>query len=155
MAFPVYKTASEALIDARRTAARLKSEVSQARAKMLAGDVTADLILTVVRGNLEAAKATFAEVAATPGIGAEAQRQYAGVPGLDIAAEFTAMANAVDATLSWLVANYPKDANGRLAVVVWDGTDGALAQVTFTPAQTAGLAALLADIDAAITTTGA
>lgn len=83
-----------------------------------------------------------------PGLAAYAQSQYNN-GALNIAAEFTLMFNAIDATLAWIETNLPKDGNGFLLISTL-GTNGPVDR-QFSQAETAGfrtqLAALLATIN--------
>lgn len=58
-------------------------------------------------------------LAATPGLAAYAQEQVNNAQ-LNIASEFSAMRTQIVATQDWLVANFPKAADGALAVYAFD-----------------------------------
>ncbi len=57
---------------------------------------------------LRRAKAQLATLVAVPGIAAYAQEQL----GASISADYNTMIAALDATVAWIAANFPKDANG-------------------------------------------
>jgi hypothetical protein len=97
---------------ARQWAGMVKLAASNVRTLSLAGTLTATNVLQL-SNHLADAKVEFARVSSVPGIGAYAQEQVAN-PALNIATEFTGMTNAIDGTIGWIVANFPKDGGGFL-----------------------------------------
>lgn len=106
----------------------------------LAGNITGIDAMNML-ANLTRVIATFNDVAALPNIGPYVQDQFGNV-NYDVAAEFTAMVNALTAVQTWLKTNIPANA---VSIV-----NGALTGATYTPAQTATLRTLVASAQATI-----
>ena len=132
MAYPTGSVA-KALDRADAMAIELKGICDRAVTKMAAGNVGSNDILNVYI-QLTNLRNALASLSATPGIAAYAQIQKAD-DQLDIAAEFTAMLNAIDSTTTWVTNNFPKDGNGYLLARTL-GPTGPVDRL-FTPAQTA------------------
>jgi hypothetical protein len=132
----------------RSLAAAVKAEAQNIRTLSAAGTLGAANLLHLVTF-LADVKSENQRLAAVPGLQAYAQSQVNNT-GLDLAAEFTAMRTQLDATTAWVVANFPKDANGFLLAQTI-GADGRQVDRVFTAAQTAALRtvldALIATID--------
>lgn len=133
---------------ARGTAGSLKQRSINLNTASLAGPVSADVIIAYCE-NLANCRDTFARIAAVPGIVAYAREQV-NDPALDVTAAFTAMVNAIDATRSWIVTNFPHDGGNYLLASQFD-VNGRQVYRTFDTATLAGfraqLAALIATID--------
>ena len=92
----------------------------------------------------------FSTAASTPGLAAYAQDQQSD-PAYDIAAEFTAVQNAIDNALTWINDNFPKDpTNTYILKDELNLVDKAVITRTFTQAQLSGLQTQLEAIAAAI-----
>jgi hypothetical protein len=153
MAFPSsVGTKSDSLADAweraRAVASSVKQQAQNLNALSLAGPVAGPSIIRFC-GDLADARDVFTRLAAVPGLGAYAQEQVAD-PALNVANEFNAMVAAIDATRTWITANFPKDAGSYLLAVSFDA-NGRTVERTFDSAALAGfrtqLAALIATID--------
>lgn len=154
MAFPSsngskQENLAQAWSAARNTAGTIKDRTQSLYNQSAAGDINASLVLEYAT-LLADMKARLAQVAAISGIGAYAQAQIAD-PTLDVAAEYTSMATAIDETIAWVIANFPKDANGYLLAKQFhaDGS-GRTVDRKLTTAQTAGLRTQLSVLLAAI-----
>lgn len=97
---------------ARSWAGIIKREASNARAMSAAGTLASVHVLAIASA-LGDAKIEFARVSSVPGLAAYAQAQVSD-PALNIVAEFSNMTAAIDATIGWIVTNFPKDAGGFL-----------------------------------------
>ena len=111
----------------------------------------ADLLVNLM-GNLARVKAGFNGLAAIDGLAEYGASQYADVLGYDIVAEFLAMRNAVNATITFFEANYPNDTGSlRRLSFVGDGSGNVVPYAAFTVGQrnaiVAQLNALIAAID--------
>ena len=106
----------------------------------LAGNITGIDAMNMM-ANLTRVIDSLNGVATLPGIGDYAQTQFGDVT-YDVAAEFTAMLNALTAIKNWLVANIPQNA---VTIV-----NGVLTGATYTPAQTAALRTLVSQAQATI-----
>lgn len=130
-------------------ASRVKGTAAKVRAASAAGPITAAEIWSL-DSLLQSARAQFAAAASTPGIAAYAQAQV-NDPALNVAAEFTAMVNAIDATRVWVNANFPVDANGYVLDRTRNFGTADFTQRTFSSASLATyrtvLDALIATID--------
>lgn len=71
-----------------------------------------------------------------PGIAAYAQAQL-NDPALDVAAEFTAVVDAIETLRVWIVANFPVGAGGALLYHTLNESTGELVNMQFTIAQLA------------------
>lgn len=137
---------SEAWQGIRRAASQIKQSATTLRDSSAAGSVASRAILNFVN-LLRDKRVEMAAFAAVPGLAAYAQEQVDD-PTLDIAAEYTAMVAAVDATITWVVDNFPKDANGWLLARTLTA-QGQLQDRMFT---TVALANLRTELDALIAT---
>lgn len=113
---------------------------AQAGVALLSGTVNVNQLFQLI-DNLRAPLGIFNSVASIPGIGAYAQAQFDD-PGYDVVAEFTAMVNALQACIDWIVNNFPADAQGFIQAYKLNA-DGSRTASTFSSAQTAGLASAL------------
>ena len=118
MAFPSTNTndCATAWSVIRSTAGLMKS---QAQAMASALTITRRAVLDFGNG-LADNLATFNACVGVPGLPAYA-REQADNPNLDIQAEFQAMRAQLVATQDWIVANFPRDGAGNLAVYAFDG----------------------------------
>ena len=140
-------TQAQGLLSAMQQAVFVK-QTAQIAVQLLTGTVTANQVFQIV-DNLRSPLQIFAQVAAIPGIAAYAQAQFNDAT-YDVATEFTNMVNTINAVVSWVVTNFPKDTGG-FAQAYTIAADGSRTPVTFTPAQTAGLTAAINAVIAAIT----
>ena len=128
-------------------AARVKGTAVKVRDASAAGLIPASDIWSL-DSLLFSARAQFAAAASTPGIAAYAQAQV-NDPTLDVAADFTAMVNAIDATRAWVNTNFPVDANGYVLDRTRNFGTADFTQRTFS---TAALATYRTMLDALIAT---
>lgn len=147
MTFPTASTLDNMLSIVQNEARRLKTIAADLKAQSLSGPISADAI-TAFFLILGSAKARFASASAVTGLGAYAQDQL-GSPALDIAAEFTAMTTQIDATISWIMANFP--GSGGYVLKEQLAADGTITVRQFS---TAALAAFRAQLDALTATIG-
>lgn len=153
MAFPATGGASFPLTldvawtKARDTAANIKSQAVSLNAQITAGPVSSQVVInaTSFLANLNL---TLTQCAAVPGIAAYAQQQVNN-PTLDVAGSFSAMQSALVTVVTWVMTNFPKDVNGNLLAIQFNGS-GQLVWTSFTQAQLAGLATLLTALSATI-----
>jgi hypothetical protein len=80
-------------------------------------------------------------LAATPDLDNVARGLIPGYTG-SLSADAADTANAIQAAITWITTNVPKDVTGIVLVYKWN-TDGTQTSRTFSPVQTAGLAAAL------------
>jgi hypothetical protein len=151
MAFPsTAGTAPEALsvawVSAMSVAGAIKTDTQAVRAQSLAGNVGASRILNHLTF-LADQKVRLQAIAALPGIGAYAQAQ-ANDPGLNVAAEFTAMLAAMDGVRDWVIANFP--ASGGFLQAQSIQADGRTTDRQFSTAQLANYRTQLDALIAAI-----
>jgi len=129
MAFPA---SNQALSDAYRTLKNLangvRSQAVNLKAQSLAGPVAADKILNYVT-LLNQARTQMTVLSATPGLSVYAQAQENN-PALNIVTEYNTMVAQIDATITWVVTNFPQDGNGfKLAFTL--AADGSIVYRTF------------------------
>ena len=150
MAFPSNQsrpeTLAQALAQIKDEAGRVKVFAQQIKARSLAGAIPAYDVTSYV-GGLAAAKDEIGRLAATQGLGDYAQAEY---PGLDIAAEYTTMLAQINATIAWVVTNFPKTPTTGELRERTIGNDGRVAAVTFSTASLAGFRAVIDDLIATI-----
>lgn len=108
--------------------------------QLAAGSVTSDDVFRIA-DDLARAISGFQGVAAIPGIGAYAQAQFNDAT-YDVVPEFNNMVAAIQAALTWIVTNFPKDTQG-FAQAYTLAANGSRTPAAFTSAQTAGLATAL------------
>ena len=123
----------------KREAIRLKNSSITVRTAANAGSIPASAILGLA-GNLRSARLLMEERSGLPGIVAHAKAQEDDA-AYDVAAEYLALRNGIDAVLAWISANMPTS-GGYLLVQTLEA-DGSLTQREFTKPQTAGLRAEL------------
>ena len=109
-------TLSQTFIHIRAIAGSMKSNAVEMRDRSLAGNVSALDVMNYCT-NLAGQRATITSLAATPGIVAYVVSFY---PGVDLVAAYTSMIAQVDATIAWMVANFPKAPSGELLLVKFD-----------------------------------
>lgn len=141
MAFPA---SNQNLADAYRLlkgrANDVRSQSVNLRAQSLAGAVGADRILNYA-AMLARSKEEMGLLAATPGLATYAQTQENN-GSLNITTEYTTMVAQIDATVAWIVANFPQDGSGfKLAFTM--ANDGTLVYRTFSTATLAGFSTTL------------
>lgn len=141
-------TQAEAWVEARAVAAQIKSAASAIAASSQSGPVSG-LQIANFAGFLASQNTALTACAAVPEIVAYAEAQINN-PTFDIAGSFTAMQNAVVATVQWITTNFPKDTSNFLQFITFD-VNGNLVYSTFSVAQLAGfvtqLNALIATIN--------
>jgi hypothetical protein len=147
MAFPA---SNQNLADAYRLlkgrANDVRTQSVSLRAASLAGAVAADRILNYA-SMLARSKVEMTALAATPGLATYAQAQENN-GALNIATEYNTMVAQIDATVAWIVSNFPQDGGGfKLAFTM--ANDGTPVYRTF---DTASLATFRTALDALITT---
>lgn len=145
MAFPsatgsVSQTLDEAWRGARAVAANVKNQTAALASACGAGPVNAKIILDYA-SFLAAAYAQLTAFAAVPNIAAYAQTQINN-PSFDVVSAFNTMMSAMQATSQWVITNFPKDGNGNILGLTFNG-DGSQGWTSFTTAQTAGLVSQL------------
>lgn len=131
----------------RAVAGAIKREAQTLHDQCAAGDVEAWRIAQYCE-SLSNSRDRLAALAAIPGLGAYAQAQE-NDPAYDVAAEYATMRDAIDATRTWIVANFPKDASGYLQAFQFTA-QAKLARRALTTAQTAGLRTTLQSLIATI-----
>lgn len=141
---------SSAWQEARQIAGEIKFITMNMKAAAQGSAASGPMILDYAN-NLAGKKDRLAVIATVPGLAAYAQAQVNDAT-LNIATEFTGMANATVTLTNWMIANFPKDASGYLLAKQFN-TDNSGRQIDrmFTAASLAGfvtaLNALLATID--------
>lgn len=137
MAYPAsQQTLSDGFQLANATANRLRGQVLQLRNASESASVSRAAILNLMR-LIDEGIDRWAQVAAIPGIVDYARAQFAN-QSIDVAAEFTTMRNAAIALRDWIDANFPRHADGSVAVFEQSaGTDFLPVDKTFTSAQLA------------------
>lgn len=133
--------------EAKSYAADLKRLALDTKAASAAGPISANVIRQLLDSLLRT-KTKLAEVSAISGIAAYAQAQE-GDANYNVATEFTAMTNQIDATISWIIGAIPTGTGGFALLETWSSSGVTVR--TFSTAQTAGLRtaidALVATID--------
>lgn len=133
----------------REMASYVKSRTVSLNTAAAAGSISSSLILDYATF-LADAKIALQSAASVQGIAAYAQEQIAD-PTFDIVASYTDMVNAINSVTAWVIANFPKDANGFLLAKTFTAVnDGRTQDRTFTPAQTATLRTVLDTLTATI-----
>lgn len=134
---------------ARAVAAGIKQRGESLRAASAAGPIQVGGILDYAT-YLADQRLTLAKVAALSGIGAYAQDQIAD-PAINVATEFSGIMTTLDSTISWIIANFPKDGGGWLLATNFNPDNSGRTQWrTLSTAQTAGLRTALEALIAAI-----
>lgn len=135
MAFPAsQQTLEDALVSVRNTAVKLRGAVQTLRNQSAAGDTNRSDYTNLQR-SITVSLQQWDQAAAVPGLSAYAQSQY-NDGTLDIAAEYTAMRASAVALRQWVFDNIPKQGSSPLLYTI--DLEGALTNMTVTPAQTAG-----------------
>lgn len=136
---------AQGLTDAQNRAAHLKSLSTNTAAAMAAGPTSATIVLTTL-SSLLGVKARLDAIAALPGMGPFAVEQL----GQDVTFDFTAMSNAVDAVVAWIIANLPRaGGTGYLLVETMDAAGNRVPRM-FTVAEMAPLKTRLDTLAATI-----
>lgn len=140
----------EAWVGSRNVAAAVKQASQNVRSLSASGSLASSNLLDYVT-YLADARAQLATYALVPGIATYGQEQLED-PTMNLTQEFVTMRDQIDATRTWITANFPKNAQGFLLAQTFT-TDGSGRQAdrVFTAAETAGLRtvldALIATID--------
>lgn len=132
MAFRAVKADTYAAIRSRAT--QLKKLAADSKAVMLAGPVSASAIRQLLDLFIQG-KAELQAAGAVPGMADFAKAQE-GDTNYDVAAEFTAMVNACNGVINWIVANMPTN-SGYVLAEQWSSSGVTVR--TFSTAETAGL----------------
>jgi hypothetical protein len=140
MAFPsntgtVQQSLSEAWNRARQTATSIKSRSQGLRTKSEVSLSSGDILL--YSASMANAKVTLQALAAVEGLAAYAQEQVDDNT-INIVVEFNAMMAQIDATIAWVITNFPKDGSGFLLAQSLTAA-GRTQDRSFNPAQTASL----------------
>lgn len=134
---------------ARASAGNIKASAQNLRNKSAAGTATSEDILNTV-ANFAGLRDRLQKSAAVSGIAAYAQAQISDNT-IDIVVEFNNLMTKIDAAISWVLTNFPKDASGFLLAIQFTADNTGRTQFrTFTALQTSGLRAALDDLIAAI-----
>lgn len=105
---------------------------------LVASTATSDTIIFYC-GHMADLRARMVAIASMPGMVAYAQSQINN-PTYDVTAEFITMRNALDAVISWIITNFPKDASGFLLAKTFNvDNSGRTTQRVFIASQTVGL----------------
>lgn len=155
MAFPSTIGSKQESLAAAWTAARNAATTIKQRSQTLhdqcaAGDISVLSILDYATV-LADMKLRLSQISAIPGLSAYAQTQV-NDGTLDVAAEYNTMATQLDATVSWIINNFPKDGSGYLLAVQFHAdNNGRTTPRKLNTTQTASLRtvlqALIATID--------
>lgn len=98
--------------DIRNLARDIKTRSQSLRNLSAAGPVNSEQILDWFK-NVVGNRAAIAAQAGTPGLAVYAQNESNNV-NYDVTAEYNAMLTQIDACLSWVATNFPKDGSGWL-----------------------------------------
>ena len=128
-------TKKKALDKIMERALYIRSMAQRAVAR-LATNTGADYILALL-DELNAGRAELNSYASTPDLAGYARDQL-NSPSYDVVTEYGATMAAMQNVSAWVVANFPKDANGFVLSHTMDA-EGVRTPRQFTPAQTSGL----------------
>jgi len=117
-------------------AGQVKASALAVRTSSAAGPIEARAIV-VLADQLANANDRLARYTVVPGLLAYVREQINSAT-FDVVAEYNAMLAQINATRTWIVNNFPKDASNYLLYHTF-GADGRIVQRTLTTAQTAGL----------------
>lgn len=130
---------------------QIKNAAQAARAAAAANTMTSRHVIDNLMPLLVNGRAQLVTLQTVPGLAAYANEQYADVPGYNVGTEFTAMMAAVDSTITFFTANWPKDADNNLKHLSFNGSGALVPLSSFTVGQrnaiVAQLDSLLATID--------
>lgn len=113
MALPIRDyVASQAVETALQKARILRDNVTRWKAQVGSSATSGDIVINAAQG-IKQTRDQLAALAAVSGLDAAAKTQY-NDSSLTLTAELAAVVAACDGCLSWIVANYPKDASGYL-----------------------------------------
>jgi hypothetical protein len=151
MAFPsnqsVPETLAEVLTQVKAEVGRIKQITTRIRDQSAAGPIAAWLVTDYI-ANVAGHRERVTYLAGRPGIGAYAQAEY---PGLVLATEYNAMVARIDATIAWVIANFPKTPGTNELRERTFASSGRTVHVEFSSATLAGFRAelnlLIATID--------
>lgn len=134
---------SRAWASIRSIAGNIKTQSTILRDTSAAGSIEASRIVSY-SVNLANMREQLARFTAVPGLVAYVRTQV-NDPTIDVVAEYNTMLIQLNATRTWIVNNFPKDANGYILYHQLD-SNGKLVQRLLTPAQTAGLRSELTNL---------
>ncbi len=129
-------------------AVQVKAQAEAFKVMAQGGSVLVSDLFGGLRDTLAEGRKELNTAKTTGGMAEYAKEQFDD-PAYDIVAEFTAMMAEIDGTLTWLEANFPKDAGDRLLVWMFVG-DGSGDVVSDTITNGASLAALIGKLDTLI-----
>jgi hypothetical protein len=149
MAFPASTLPSLATVlqNLQNVTSSVKAQAENALVTLQSGPVNTVFIFQILDqvGNL----ITYLnQVKNTPGLNAYATTQCTGYAGT-LTTDITAVINAAQAIIAWVVANFPVDAGGFIQAEKLNA-DGSRAPATFTTVQTAGLQSAITSFIATI-----
>lgn len=147
MAFKTAETASEAFFRAKNIARDIKAQ-AQSYIAMFASTTSRTTVLGMVE-QLRGYRVALAGASSVSGVLQFAKDQYDD-QAYNVAAEFTAVLNAIDAVIAQVVSDFPVDNSGGELKEKLLAVDGAVTARTFTAAQLATVVSLLQTLDNAI-----
>lgn len=128
-------TLDEGLSEAQKTAKRSKTFARRIIADSVAGNISSNEVIKVMREFREIGeRLTF--IVALPGLNAYAKEQYDNAL-LDVVAEILPIRDAADAIRDWVVANFPTSSSGFMERDTLN-PDGSITIRQFSSAQAAG-----------------
>lgn len=133
--------------NAQKAALSVKSTCDRNAALMASANTPASTVLAILSG-FKSHRGVFETARTAQGMGDWVKDAYAD-QAVDIVADFNAMVTALDNVLSWIVTNFPKDANNFILKDTIDA-QGNVTERTFTPAQVSQLRTLLTTLSATI-----
>jgi len=142
MAFPASNAValSSTLQNLQNVAYGTKSQAQNAIITMQANNIDTNFVFQIL-DQLRSFMTLLASVAGIPNLDAYANAQCPGYNG-SLTADGTAVFNAAQGVINWVVANFPVDAQGYLQAFKLN-SDGSRAPASFNPGQTTGLVTVL------------
>ncbi len=149
MAFPASTLPSLASVlqNLQNVAASVKAQAGNALITLQTGPVSSLFIFQVL-DQVNGLIAYLNQVQATAGLNAYATAQCTGYTGT-LTTDITAVINAAQAIINWIVANFPTDTGGFIQAFKLNA-DGSRTAALFTSAQTAGLQSAITSFIATI-----
>ena len=149
MPFPSSTTSlAETLLTARNHIANVRNLAQGAFTTLAAGPVDTNYVVKFM-GECRTLIAAIAQWKLVSGIDAAATAQWPGYAG-NLTTDLTAVSNAAQAMIDWIVTNFPKDGNNFMLGFQL-AADGTLTPRSFTSGQTAGLRTAITNFLATIT----
>ncbi len=131
---------STALAQVQNIAASVKSQAGNVLVSLQTGPVNAIFIFQLL-DQLSGLIASLNTLSAPTGLNAYATAQVPGYAGT-MTTDITAVVNAAQACINWVVTNFPKDSGGFIQAFTLN-TDGTRTPASFTSVQTVGLQTLI------------